>query len=138
MGTKKGQGTTNVMMKYSYVDENIQLGKGYYYRIKQIDYDGDFTFSKVLYIKSLEANSSLTVFPNPIAVGFPIHFEVNNIQSHSKATLYDINGRQMLSLDVPPTNHYQGIIPTDNLSQGIYFLELSGNNFVRKIKIIVY
>lgn len=40
IGFVEGTGTTTLQQEYFFTDTNIQMGKIYYYRIKQIDYDG--------------------------------------------------------------------------------------------------
>ncbi|MEQ1555078.1 MAG: T9SS type A sorting domain-containing protein, partial [Ferruginibacter sp.] len=61
-----------------------------YYRIKQIDIDGKFTFSDVRTIK-LSTKNELSIYPNPsnAIVNIDGWYKVKNI------VLYDINGRKL-------------------------------------------
>lgn len=47
IGFIKGSGTITEQKKYSYVDNNLSSGK-YYYRLKQMDLDGSFSYSSVI------------------------------------------------------------------------------------------
>ena len=47
IGFVKGNGTTTKMQTYSFIDDNIISGK-YLYRLKQIDFDGEFEYSKII------------------------------------------------------------------------------------------
>tara|TARA_B100001971_G_C17982351_1_gene428054 strand:- start:229 stop:747 length:519 start_codon:yes stop_codon:yes gene_type:complete len=59
------------------------------------------------------------------------------IQSNTKAKLYDLNGRLILSKDLNPKSNNQ-VIDVDNVSTGVFILQLenSGNEKVTK-KIII-
>jgi hypothetical protein len=49
---------------YVSIDNNPFFGDNYY-RLKQVDFDGNFTYSKIISINFEEANSRLLLFPNP-------------------------------------------------------------------------
>ena len=46
----KGQGTTTQKNEYSFVDKNLDEGK-YSYRLKQVDIDGKFEYSKIVEVE---------------------------------------------------------------------------------------
>ena len=50
VGFVKGSGSSLVKKNYSFSDKNISVGK-YFYRLKQIDFDGKIEYSKVVEIK---------------------------------------------------------------------------------------
>jgi hypothetical protein len=55
-----------LVILYSVTDENLASGKSFY-RIKNIDLDGAFTFSTVVTLNNISTpNSYITVYPNPI------------------------------------------------------------------------
>lgn len=61
----KGQGTTNQSQSYSFTDRESFLGLNYY-RLKQIDIDGKFEYSKILTVfMEAPTKAILQVFPNP-------------------------------------------------------------------------
>ena len=66
IGFVKGNGTTTEQKKYSYVDNNLSSGK-YYYRLKQIDLDGSFSYSSVIDMNTeIPARFELLQnYPNP-------------------------------------------------------------------------
>lgn len=61
----KGYGNTNTIKHYSAMDNNPQAGFNYY-RLVQVDYDGQETISKTVAIEVME-NKDLTlkIYPNP-------------------------------------------------------------------------
>lgn len=62
----EGQGTTTTPHKYSFTDQTVDIGV-YYYRLKQIDYDGSFVFSNEIKIEVMPPTtfSLYQNYPNP-------------------------------------------------------------------------
>jgi len=60
----EGRGTTNDLNKYQHKDSNPYSGINYY-RLKQIDFDGAFEFSKIIAIEYNGKNEIIKVYPNP-------------------------------------------------------------------------
>ena len=67
IGFVAGFGTTTETHSYSFVDENIFSGT-YYYRLKQIDFDGSFEFSPEVEITTTPINLDTLYqnYPNPV------------------------------------------------------------------------
>jgi fibronectin-binding autotransporter adhesin len=61
----KGQGTKRTKTSYSSVDENPLSGRSYY-RLRQTDLDGHYTFSDLKLIDNVTTNARLSIYPNPV------------------------------------------------------------------------
>ena len=61
VGFVAGHGTTNAPQNYSYADNSLAFGS-YSYRLKQIDHNGNFEYSK-------EVEAKVTLAPNTIVLG---------------------------------------------------------------------
>lgn len=59
-----GNGTSNQLHTYSYDDYNVTVNKVYYYRLKQIDYDGSYIYSSIISGR-LSGSPTITMYPNP-------------------------------------------------------------------------
>lgn len=88
LGFVEGAGTTTEIQAYSFVDTRPEMGFNYY-RLKQIDYNGDFDYSDISEIAlSLDAFSGTpSVFPNPIQSQLTIGPYVG------QASILDLSGR---------------------------------------------
>lgn len=121
---------------YSFVDNNPFDGDNFY-RLKQIDNDGKFTYSIINKIELREA-SSLQIYPNPAVTQANIQFQLSH-PSHTIIVMYDINGREVKA--ILNTNLEQGVhtlsVSTTNLTKGIYFIKLSTDKGTESRKLIV-
>jgi predicted Abi (CAAX) family protease len=63
-GQISANGNTTQISNYSHVDEDVEKPGTYVYRVKQVDYDGLFTYSKLVKV-SHNGQSSVEMYPNP-------------------------------------------------------------------------
>jgi hypothetical protein len=66
-----GNGTSMVPQHYSYRDYTLQ-SKSIYYRLKQVDFDGTFTYSNVVTVLSDGEPMVIKLFPNPSSSSFTL------------------------------------------------------------------
>ncbi|TAH04678.1 MAG: hypothetical protein EAZ15_00770 [Sphingobacteriales bacterium] len=64
----KGNGTTNVPHNYSFNDANLISQTQYlYYRLKQVDNNGEFEYSNIVSVKIPQLNNAtFSIYPNPV------------------------------------------------------------------------
>lgn len=63
IGFVAGAGTTQHTQHYTYLDRLAPNGDNYY-RLKQIDYDGQFEYSQVVHVR-LDSEAAFSFYPNP-------------------------------------------------------------------------
>ena len=106
---------------YFFTDVNATLsnkGKKWYYRLKIIDHDAAFKFSKVAVI-DIPASSTISIYPNP-AHDF---IKLNTAQSLTGVQVLNSAGKWVKQFVPNPGNSY-GI---SDLTNGIYILRLLSN-----------
>ncbi len=59
----KGDGNSTELQNYEFIDENPLVGTSFY-RLRQVDFDGEFDYSEVKAI-NLEEAEMVMVYPNP-------------------------------------------------------------------------
>ena len=127
IGMIEGNGNTNQLINYSFIDNNVDHNNTFYYRIKQVDYDGDFEYFNTLSITispQKVTNNDINVFPNPFLNNLNItlntgHFMVEQVRlkTITGAILIEQHNNFSHSLS----------IQLDQIPKGVYFLELAGN-----------
>lgn len=111
-----GNGTTTNRVTYTYVDNNLYSGR-YYYRLKQIDYDGSFEYSNEILV-DIPIISDFKLYqnyPNPFNPSTKIKF-YSPSQENVKIGLYDILGNEIR------------VLMDEEISQGSYELEIDGSD----------
>ena len=133
----EGNGTTTEKSSYSYTDNSTLAGK-YYYRLKQVDLDGSFHYSKTVEVDlgipkqfSLDQN-----YPNPFNPRTTIRFALP-VNAKVNIKLYNTLGQEVVNIlnsDLSAGVH-ETIFNASNLSSGVYFYRLEahgidGSNFI--------
>ncbi len=99
IGFVEGQGNSNSPKQYSFIDENPVNGN-YLYRLKQIDNNGDFTYSEniAVTINVLPIEYSLSQnYPNPFNPTTNIKFGLPNAEN-VKIIIYNMLGQEIKTL----------------------------------------
>ncbi|OFX23630.1 MAG: hypothetical protein A2033_15660 [Bacteroidetes bacterium GWA2_31_9] len=125
----KGAGTSNSIIEYSEVDENPYSGISYY-RLKQTDFDGNSTYSKIETINRNEnSNIQINIFPNPANDILNISYSQKNAQPFSYV-ISDLSGRKVINGNINNIDEkYIYKLNLDELTRGYYLIQiLSGSN----------
>ncbi len=97
-----------------------------YYRLKMVDQDGDFAYSKIIAIKATGI-SSIRLFPNPAINTVNIGFNASEA-GKDELQVYDATGRMILSQSLVIKKGSNFIpISINSLSQGSYTIRLATN-----------
>ncbi|MFN0016354.1 MAG: choice-of-anchor Q domain-containing protein [Saprospiraceae bacterium] len=117
IGTVQGAGNSDAPVQYRFTDEKV-LNAANYYRLKQVDVDGQWTFSEVLLLKSRNPSSSPFTYNNPV-------FDVLTIRTHNAFlphdTFYLLNAYGETLYTISAMDEVFAIDLGD-LPNGIYFL----------------
>ncbi|MFT6001120.1 MAG: hypothetical protein ACI81P_003588 [Neolewinella sp.] len=135
VGFMPGQGTSLEQQAYQFEDENIEPGL-YYYRLRQVDLDGAYTYSPVrsIAITSIANPFSIRVFPNPVDRGNLTVTISDSEEREGEVQIIDMLGRVVQQ---QLFNNANFRISTDKLSPGTYWLMISMDGNSRHQKIIV-
>jgi hypothetical protein len=86
-----GKGDSQVENHYEYLHENHSHGTNYY-RLKQVDFDGQYEYSKIISVEIPNDKPHLTITPNPNPGQFTLHLQ-NPEAAPTTARLLDSWGR---------------------------------------------
>lgn len=129
-------GNSAVTHTYQLIDENPLAGLNYY-RLKQVDETGEFTYSNVVSV-NLDVLNNIAISPQPVREAAEISFSSNATET-LKITLFDIAGRLLQQFPEKQINEGENNIHIDlpRLNPGVYFLNVStGNGFEKRIKMV--
>jgi hypothetical protein len=139
LGFVEGHGNSNSPKDYSFIDENLTAGK-YSYRLKQIDTDGKFEYSKVIEVDiGSPINYELSQnYPNPFNPSTTIRFSVLE-SGFINLSIFNSLGEKVEELvneDKEPGIHTIEFNAQD-LPSGTYFYTINSNDYTNTNKMIL-
>lgn len=139
--TQVGAGISNTTNFYTDVDKNPLEGTSYY-RLKQVDYDGNFTYSdpvSVYFEPEIRKDFEFWVYPNPtkshrftiantgkIPLGEPVNL-----------SLITLSGKTVYTQIFDPSNTTVHIQIPSTISRGIYLVTLHTKQFIKSYKVVI-
>ncbi len=138
VGFVKGNGTTTQKSVYTFTDKNVNDGN-YYYRLKQIDFDGSYTYSEVVNADINNLSYRLTQnYPNPFNPTTSISYSIP-VKSFVSLEIFNELGQKVKTLvnGEKEAGNYNASFNAVNLPSGIYFYRLSANSFTETMKMIL-
>lgn len=121
---------------YQLYDKQPYNGIGYY-RLKQVDFNGSYTYSSIIAIK-VNNDLAFSLYPNPITLLQSLVISIDkNYGSNVDVCIYDATGKRVHFQSVDLRNKLEVVIDNLNLAAGIYIVRLSNDNLNATQKLIV-
>jgi hypothetical protein len=138
IGFVKGIGTTTAASNYSFTDKNISSQTTYSYRLKQIDFDGTFSYSKTVQVSTnligtfeLKQN-----YPNPFNPSTQISFSLTQ-NGLVKLVVYNLLGQEVKTIinQNMEAGSHSITFNADGLQSGVYIYKLTsaGSTLTKKM-----
>jgi hypothetical protein len=140
VGFVQGHGNSNSPKHYSFSDNSIEASGQYYYRLKQLDIDGQYEYSDVLNVivevpmkYSLDQN-----YPNPFNPATTISYTIP-IASSVKLIVYNVFGEEITRLvdETKEAGQYRVEFNAENLASGMYFYSIETKYYKATRKLIL-
>jgi hypothetical protein len=134
-----GHGTTTEIQAYSYSDKKLDVGL-YSYRLKQIDFDGTFTYSEEVNVEveipveyALEQN-----YPNPFNPSTTIKYSIAE-DGLVKIAVFNMLGEQVATLvnTQQKAGRYEVNFNASELSSGVYVYRIEAANYTESKKLML-
>ena len=123
VATVDGAGNSNVELDYTAIDNNPYAGTSYY-RLKQTDFNGDYSYSHLEPITYNPNTINFTVFPNPSSGSdIQVHLSGAGRDEAITFTILDIAGRVVYQVESSADINGRlttSLKPKDVLAAGMY------------------
>jgi hypothetical protein len=119
--TLKGAGNSTCIHFYETFDDTPYNGLSYYH-LKQTDYDGKFTFSKIASVYKGATLEGFSVFPNPTRNTLVLN--ITESIGMAQVTIYNMQGELVWSSDLNTSLKEKEIIDVSSLKAGNYFIRI--------------
>lgn len=131
VGFVKGSGNSSNVKNYSYIDNNLEAGK-YNYRLKQIDYNGNFQYYSLQNDVLIGTPDNFILsqnYPNPFNPETIINFQISK-DSKVELKVYNILGKEVLNVmnEFKPAGFYSAKLNASMLASGVYFYRIIVND----------
>lgn len=117
-----GAGDSQEKKEYQYADTEVLPNTLYYYRLQQVDFDGQFEFSDMVSAR-VEGDEpfAIRVYPNPVKDRLNIGYYHRSGKT-AALSMYNAVGRLVLEQEIAP-----GAQPVDlsGLERGVYWLRVA-------------
>jgi FlgD Ig-like domain len=148
----QGQGNTNILTEYSYIDNFVDEDVTYWYKLVDVDYNGVRTehgpISATLSANNINGFSLHQNYPNPFNPSTTIRFSVPNSGKdnlHFVLSVFNNLGQEVTTIFDGPINSGNDYVFSwdgrDNfgrrLASGVYTYSLRSQNFVSSKKMIL-
>jgi hypothetical protein len=139
VGFIKGSGTTTETTSYSYTDRNMHQG-GLFYRLKQADFDGSFSYSYIVEVNLHPVSFELQQnYPNPFNPSTVIKFNIPDGNEVVTLKVFDVLGNEIANLlnEQKPAGSYEIIFDARKIPAGVYFYKLNAGSHNQTRKMIL-
>lgn len=121
-----GKGYSTSLNNYTWLDPTPSIGLNYY-RLKQVDIDGSFTYSPVIFIND-NKSQKLFIYPNPSSDVLNYHYD--DPSQIKLIQLYDATGKLLIE-----TKNINGQLSLLKLPAGLYLfiMQTVNGNFQQRI-----
>ena len=130
----EAKGYSSTTTNYFFTDKSPVNGTGYY-RLKMIDLDGKFTYSKAIRITADQTNTALVIYSNPFSDQIRLKINVSRPQN-LLMTVTDMLGKTYVakSYQAQSGDNFVNLQPSIS-SSGMYILRIQGNSFNQTVKL---
>lgn len=127
VGELSGAGQSSQILSYALIDVNPFVGNSYY-RLKQTDYDQNFSYSKVVSVYFDNKQSLLTIYPNPTTNILIIE---GSLEALASIRIYDLVGRELTqSIRAMQATEENAQFDFVGLPSGCYILTADSNSYL--------
>lgn len=136
VGTVDGAGTTQTTQKYVFIDRAPFSGVSYY-RLKQTDFDGMFSYSKVETVMMETAFNEVSIYPNPVKGNSKVTFDLGTT-GRVNVNVSDLSGKSLITSEHEANLGSNTIdVNTGQLTAGMYLLTLNNGTESTTIRFVV-
>jgi Domain of unknown function (DUF4082) len=135
IGSVKAKGNSSITTNYSYSDKLPLNGVGYY-RLKMIDLDGKYVYSKTVTVTGDKNASPLVVYNNPFSDLIRLKVNVSRAQTLTM-TVSDMMGKTYIqqSYKAQAGDNLVNLQPAVIGGSGMYILRINGDSYNQTVKL---
>ncbi len=136
VGLVQAGGNRENVSSYSFVDSYEPFGT-VYYRLRQVDFDGSFSFSSILEVTPYSDHKALwSVFPNPTNGEVNLIPELDPSHRAERVAVVDLRGKVLHEVINPQWSNNRHSIDLGNISPGVYLIQVESEEGIFTGKVV--
>ena len=117
----EGAGNSNTLLSYTYKHTNPRELE--YYRLKQVDFNGKYAYSKIIAVRN-NGEQKINIYPNPTKENFSFEVSQSNDETYTITYTNMLGSISSENINISEgTNQYQ-VSKFIDLPSGIYFIQI--------------
>ncbi len=125
-----GAGNSKQIQSYELIDNTTKDAR--YYRLKQVDFNGQIVISPIIFSNCNTVKREIAVYPIPAKNEIHVSCSIKFVDA-----TYAISNNCGQAVSSGMLNGYTATLPIETLPKGIYILKINGNGYLKAFKIIV-
>lgn len=129
---KAAQGNSSIEHRYNTIDNNVEFGNTYAYRLKMVDANGEFDYSdeKVVTLDKNNSNWLAEITPNPVSNETSVSYGISEA-ANVDITVYTLDGKAVANLvnTYLAMGSYKVTFNPSNLASGAYVIVMRAGEF---------
>lgn len=134
IGEEVGAGFTSETTDYQHIDNNPTPGINYY-RIKQVDFDGHYDYSRVIAVNVEGENRNFTMNLSPNPASNKVQITWNKTIHNASISITDMSGQVVYT-----TNNIDSFSTSMDVSQynnGLYFIQIQSDESLTTKRLLI-
>lgn len=144
VGTKDGSGSTNIEHTYQFVDVSAAPSQRHYYRIRQVDYDGQAAYSPIRQLSAIKNLTELAnrwgIYPNPAKETETVTlalYDATYATASTQITITNMNGQEAFrAVGAWDTVSALAAGQLGDLKSGVYVITIASGNAIENYRFI--
>lgn len=132
IGNIAAQGNSSSSHYYTFTDHVPVIGNNYY-RLKQVDLDGNYKYSRTVTVNFNEVQRSITIYPNP--ADDYINIDLSKPSEKLSIAIHSVDGKLLKSEISGPVQRSKKI-SVNGLSSGTYIISINAGEETQFLKFI--
>ena len=134
IGSVKAKGYSSTTSNYNYSDK-LPLDGGGYYRLKMVDLDGKYKYSRTVAVTTASNSQPLVIYSNPFSDQIRLKINVSRAQNLIM-TVSDMLGKTYINQNyhAQSGDNFVNLLPNAGGS-GMYILRIHGDSYDQTVKL---
>src|SRR5690606_32111812 len=132
IGKVDGAGNSTASRSYSFTDHVPTTGLNYY-RLKQVDIDGRFKYSKVVTVNFEKGGKGIALYPNPVRNELTI--DIAKPTGSMIVSIYSVDGKLVKRVNAGAVER-STTVSIENLIPGTYVMDVQCDQISERMKVV--